>query len=131
MSAFTGARPRFCKPQRVERGEVLGLAQNATSLDARHSWQNRLGVATIGVVMRTALRLLALTVALVGVVLWLFGGPNLGWTQTTVIREEPDPVTGLVGRFPEDRFLPGVDFLAASLLLAAALGGGSFFFRRK
>lgn len=81
--------------------------------------------------MRTFLRLAALAVALVGVVLWFFGGPNLGWTQTTVIREEPDPVTGLVGRFPEDRFVPGVDFLAASLVLAGVVGGFSCFFRKK
>ena len=83
------------------------------------------------ILMRTILRLSALAVALVGLALWFFGGPNLGWTRTTDVREELDPVTGLVGRFPEARFVPGVDFLAASLGLAGALAGGSFFFRKK
>ena len=81
--------------------------------------------------MRTMFRLGALAVAMVGLALWFFGGPNLGWTRTTTIREEVDQVTGLVGRFPEARFVPGVDFLAATLGLAGGLVAGSFAFRKK
>ena len=81
--------------------------------------------------MRLALRLAALAVALVTLALWFFGGPNLGWTKTTVDRIEVDPVTGLEGRFPEKRLVAGVDFLAVGLLGALVLGGTSFVFRKK
>jgi hypothetical protein len=81
--------------------------------------------------MRTILRLAALAVALLGLVLWFFGGPNLGWTKTSVDRIEPDPVTGLEGHFSEKRFVPGVDFLGASFLGAGLLAGTSFCFRKK
>src|SRR5258707_3849930 len=76
--------------------------------------------------MRRLLRLSALALALAAAVLWFFGGPNLGWTKTTVDRIEKDPVTGLEGRFPEKRFVPGVDFLAGGILAALLLGGASF-----
>ena len=81
--------------------------------------------------MRTILRLVALAVALISLVLWLFGGPNLGWTKTSIDRVETDPVTGLQGRFPEDRLLLGVDFLTGALLTAGLLAGTSFLFRKR
>ena len=81
--------------------------------------------------MRTTLRLSALAVALLSLALWFFGGPNLGWTKTSVDRIETDPVTGLEGHFPEKRFVPGVDFLACGFLVGGVLAGGSFLFRRK
>ncbi len=81
--------------------------------------------------MRTSLRVLAIGVALVSLALWFFGGPNLGWTKTRVIRIEKDPVTDIEGRFEEKRFVPGVDFLGASLAGAGLLAGASFFFRGK
>ena len=81
--------------------------------------------------MRTILRLGALAVALVSLVLWFFGGPNLGWTKTTIDRIETDPVTGIEGHFPEKRFVPGVDFLGASLVVAGLLAGTSLLFRKR
>lgn len=81
--------------------------------------------------MKTALRLAALAMALITVVLWFFGGPNLGWTKTTVLREEIDPVTELEKQIWEKRFLPGLDFLAAGLFGGAVLVGSSFLFRKK
>ena len=72
-----------------------------------------------------------LAVALVSLALWFFGGPNLGWTKTSVDRIEKDPVTDLEGRFPEKRFVPGVDFLGLSFAAAGLLCGASFFFRRR
>jgi hypothetical protein len=81
--------------------------------------------------MRTILRLVALAIALGGLVLWLFGGPNLGWTKTSIDRIEKDPVTGLEGHFPEDRLLLGVDFLGGCLLVAGLLAGTSFLFRKR
>jgi hypothetical protein len=81
--------------------------------------------------MRTIARLASLFVVLVTVVLWLFGGPNLGWTKTSVMVETIDPVTEQKGVQWENRFLPGVEFLAGGLLTGAVLFGSSFFFRKK
>jgi len=81
--------------------------------------------------MRTILRLVGLAVALLSLVLWLFGGPNLRWTKTSIDRIEKDPITGLEGHFPEDRLLFGVDFLAGCWLGAGLLAGASFLFRKR
>jgi hypothetical protein len=81
--------------------------------------------------MRTILRLGALALVLVSLALWFFGGPNMGWTKTSVDRIEKDAVTGLEGHFPEKRFVPGVDFLGASFVAAGFLVGISFLFRKR
>ena len=76
-------------------------------------------------------RLAALALAVVAAVLWLFGGPNLGWTKTSVPVKHVDEVTGIEHDVWENRFLPGVDFLAGGLAAGAALFGMSFLFRVK
>lgn len=81
--------------------------------------------------MRLALRISSAAVAFVGTVIWLFGGPNLGWTKTSVAREAVDSVTGLSQVVWEKTFLPGVDFLAAVLALGLVLGGLSFLAPRR
>ena len=81
--------------------------------------------------MRTTFRLAALGVALVTLVLWFFGGPNLGWTKTSVTRMEMEAVTEIAHPVVEKRFLPGVDFLAVGLVGAAGILGSSFIFRKK
>jgi hypothetical protein len=78
--------------------------------------------------MRSGIRLLAFLVALVTVVLWFFGGPNLGWTKTSVPIKTVEEATGLDVVVWEKRFLPGVDFLAGGLAAGAALCGLSFCF---
>ena len=80
--------------------------------------------------MRTALRLAALFVSLVIVVLWLFGGPNLGLTKTSVMVKTVDPVTEQDEIKWEKRFLPGVDFLGGGLMAGAVLFGVSFLFKK-
>lgn len=81
--------------------------------------------------MRMALRLAAAATAFVGLVIWLFGGPNLGRSRTFLVRETANPLTGALEEVVERTFLPGVDFLAGvgvvSLVLLAislAVGGG-------
>lgn len=81
--------------------------------------------------MRTILRLAALFVVLVTLVLWLFGGPNTGFTKTSEMVKTIDPVTEQEIITWEKRFLPGVEFLAAGLLSGAMVFGASFFFGRK
>lgn len=80
--------------------------------------------------VRTILRWAALTIALVIVAFWVLDGMNRGWTKTSVPHKEKDPVTEIeVDRF-EDKFVPGVDFLAAGLIVAGVVGVSSFFFRK-
>jgi hypothetical protein len=81
--------------------------------------------------VRTILRLAALFVTLVTLVLWLFGGPNTGFTKTSVQVKTVDPVTDQDIITWEKRFLPGVDFLGGGLLAGVTLFGASFLFRRK
>jgi hypothetical protein len=81
--------------------------------------------------MRMGLQMAALSLAFVTLVFWLFGGPNLGWTKTTVTHMQIDPITEIEYPVIESRFVPGVDFLAACLGGAAVLFGSSFLFRRK
>jgi hypothetical protein len=71
--------------------------------------------------MRTALRLVALGVLLVGITFWFFGGPNLGWTRTSVPVHKVDPVTGIEYVEWPRRFVPGVDFLGACAAVAAVV----------
>jgi hypothetical protein len=81
--------------------------------------------------VRTILRLAALFIALVTLVLWLFGGPNTGFTKTSVMVKTVDPVTEQEIITWEKSFLPGVDFLGGGLVSGALLLGASFIFRRK
>lgn len=80
--------------------------------------------------MRTKLRLAAASVAFVSLVFWFFGGPNWGWTKTTVEKWQVDPVTQIEYPVIEKRFNPGLDLLAASLAGAVALFGISLLARR-
>ncbi len=81
--------------------------------------------------MRTKLRVATFVLALIITAVWFFGGPNLGWTQTSVAQKQKDPVTKLEVNVYEPRFVPGIDFLGAGLAVAALLAAGSFFFRKE
>jgi len=81
--------------------------------------------------MKTILRLAALFIALVTLVLWLFGGPNMGFTKTSRQVKTIDPVTEQEIINWEKCFLPGVEFLGGGLLTGVLLFGTSFFFGRK
>ncbi|MEW6303481.1 MAG: hypothetical protein AB1705_08430 [Verrucomicrobiota bacterium] len=81
--------------------------------------------------MKSALRLVALAIALVTVVFWFFGGPNLGWSKSYVTVKKVDPVTELEFEERVDRYVPGVDFVGIGLAVAAAVAGASFLVRKK
>ena len=57
--------------------------------------------------MRIAIRLAALAVVVVVLAVWFFGGPNLGWTKTSVPVPFTEMVTEQQGVRWEKRFLPG------------------------
>jgi hypothetical protein len=80
--------------------------------------------------MKRTLQLIALTVVLATVGIWLATGANRGWTKTEVAVKTLDPVTEIEGISYQKKFHPGVDFLGAAFGGAALLAGASFFFRK-
>ena len=81
--------------------------------------------------MKIKLRVAALFLALAVTAFWFFGGPNFGWTKTSVVQKRKDPVTELEVDDFVKRFVPGIDFLGAGLAAAGVLAASSFFFGRK
>jgi hypothetical protein len=79
--------------------------------------------------MKRSLRILALVLALGAAATWLALGANRGWTRTSVPVKTVDEVTGIEGVQYHKQFVPGVDFLGASLLGAGLLAGVSLVFR--
>jgi len=80
--------------------------------------------------MRRILQLLALLIFLAAAITWAVTGANRGWTKTSVPVKTLDPVTEIEGISYQKKFLPGVDFLGATVILSGALAGTSFFFRK-
>jgi hypothetical protein len=62
---------------------------------------------------------------------WAAKGAHRGWSQDKVPVKAVDEVTGLEHITYEDRYVPGVDFLAGGLALAGAVAGTSLFLRKK
>lgn len=81
--------------------------------------------------MRRNLRIIAVLVALGGLVFWLAAGGNRGWTKNRVEKRTVDEVTGIEGVTFESRFTPGVDFLGGIAVSAGALVVISFLVQRK
>lgn len=76
--------------------------------------------------MRTVLRWTASAVLFLGTAFWFFGGPNLGWTKTSVPIIRQDPVTELEYTEWQKNFVPGVDFLALCAFGSALIAGCSW-----
>lgn len=81
--------------------------------------------------MRATLRIIAAIVLLAALVWWWRAGSHTGWTKTSVQVWKYDEITEISYPETEKRFVPGVDFLAASAAGAAILAGASLLFRRK
>jgi hypothetical protein len=81
--------------------------------------------------MKRVLQILALAVAFAAVSFWLAAGAQRGWTKTAIPIKSVDEVTGIEGITYKKRFVPGLDFLGASLLGAGILAGASLIFRNK
>lgn len=80
-------------------------------------------------VVKRALRILSLGVAVGSVAVWLAMGPHLGWTRTSVPVRTYDEITEIESIQYRKQFVPGLELLAAGLLAAGVLGGVSFFLR--
>ena len=81
--------------------------------------------------MRRPLRSFAAILVLGAAACWLIAGANLGCTKTSVPIKTVDEVTGLDHIDWQKKFVPGIDFLGATLVAAGVLAGASFAFRNK
>ena len=81
--------------------------------------------------MRRALHIFAAFLVLAAAACWLASGANLGWTKTAVPITIVDEVTSLEHIEWQKKFVPGIDFLAATLVAAGVLAGASLAFRHK
>lgn len=76
--------------------------------------------------MKRALNALALLVVLGAAVIWFALGANRGWTKTSAPVKILDEITGIEAITYEDRFQPGLDFLAAGFVAGGVLAGLAF-----
>ncbi len=81
--------------------------------------------------MKKAFRILAVVLALAGVLCWIVLGAHHGWSQTSVPVKTIDEVTGIEAVEYRRQFVPGLDFLGSTLLGAGALATISLFFRKQ
>ena len=81
--------------------------------------------------MRRNLRVIAASLAVLCVGIWIAFGANRGWTETTSTWMAKDPVTDIEYPVVEASFRPGVDLLGVGLLVSALLAGVSFAFKPK
>lgn len=79
--------------------------------------------------MKRVLQVLAVAVAIGAGSFWLVTGANRGWTKTSLPVKSVDEVTGLEGIAYKKQFVPGLDFLGATLLGAGIMAGASLIFR--
>jgi len=77
--------------------------------------------------MKSGLRWLAMAVVLVALAMWAVQGASRGWTKTSVPVKITDEVTGIEAVTYQKKFVPGLDFLAASAAAAGLLAGVAFF----
>jgi hypothetical protein len=80
-------------------------------------------------VLRRALRVAAAATLVGAVGFWAAKGARVGWSQHQVPVPAVDEITGLDYVLYEDRFIPGVEWLAAAAGVAVLLFGASFLFR--
>lgn len=80
---------------------------------------------------RTLARLLALFVLSTCLSWWWFSGANMGWTKTYLTIPATDEVTGIQYEVKEEKFVPGVDFLALGTGLSFVIFATTFLFSAK
>lgn len=81
--------------------------------------------------MKKILQFIALALFATTVGYWATKGAHTGWSQNRVPVTKNDEITGITYTVYEDRFVPGVDALAAGVGLAGGFFAASLFFRPK
>jgi uncharacterized protein YneF (UPF0154 family) len=81
--------------------------------------------------MKRTLIIVAVVLAVLTGSFWAVKGAHIGWTQNKQQVKTIDPITEIEQIEWQEKFLPGLDFLAIGLGLASALLVGSFFCRNQ
>jgi len=76
--------------------------------------------------LRTITRLLALFILSTCLSWWWFSGADVGWTKTYVTIPATDEITGIQYKVKQEKFVPGVDFVAAGIGLSFGIFAASF-----
>jgi hypothetical protein len=80
---------------------------------------------------RTATRLLALFILSTCLSWWWFSGADMGWTKTYITIPATDEITGISYEVKQEKFIPGVDFVALGTGLSFAIFAASFLFSKR
>ena len=80
---------------------------------------------------RTATRLLAIFIFSTCLSWWWFSGADMGWTKTYVTIPATDEITGISYEVKQEKFIPGVDFVALGTGLSFAIFAASFLFSKR
>lgn len=75
--------------------------------------------------MKRLFRIAASLLAAATIGIWVVLGTNTGWTKNRVQKIHIDEVTGIEHPIWQEKWIPGVDFLAVGLACSAALLLGS------
>ena len=81
--------------------------------------------------VRNLTRLLALFLLSTCLSWWWFSGANMGWTKTYLTIPATDEVTGIQYEVKQEKFVPGVDFLALGTGLSFVIFASTFLFPAK
>lgn len=81
--------------------------------------------------MRATLHAIAACLPIIALVWWWHAGSNKGWTKTSVQVWKIDEVTEISYPEAEERFVPGVDFLAGAIGVSVLLAGAGFLIRKR
>lgn len=80
---------------------------------------------------RTITRLLALFILSTCLSWWWFSGADMGWTKTYFTIPATDEITGISYEVKQEKFIPGVDFVALGTGLSFAIFAASFLFSKR
>ena len=77
------------------------------------------------------LRWTALAIVTVGFTVWIAAGARVGWTQTSIVTQQTDAITGIDYPVREAAFRPGIEVPLLATLTAATLAGISWAANRR
>ena len=81
--------------------------------------------------IRTAARLLALFILSTCLSWWWFSGADMGWTKTYITIPAMDEITGIQYEVKQQKFVPGIDFVAVGTGLSFVIFATTFLFSSK
>jgi hypothetical protein len=78
-----------------------------------------------------ALRVSALVVLLAGLSIWARSGARLGWTQTSVVTQQRDEITGIDFPVRRNAFVAGIEVPLLAIVVAIGAAGLSLLAQRR